>query len=105
MNREEKLKNRETLVLKLKNNTTLLIWIGYDGTVGEDKVNPPSHVWMRIDKYQQYWVPFEAGYEYLKGKVKILDKLVKFGFKSEISNLSEILQITEELEDSLQLRW
>lgn len=103
MNRKEKLYNKEQLVLNIEKDLNLRIWIGYNGTVGEDKIYPPNSVWMRLDNYNQYSVPLSKETNYTRSKT--IEKLETFNFPSPIEKLDKILEITKDLKETTLKPW
>ena len=102
---KDRLLNKETINLRLKYPVNLVIWVSFDGTVGENKVNPPNTVFMRVDHHNQYWVPLDSAVTHVGYLYPILNKLSKFGFKSDINNLDEILNIVKDLEITERNNW
>ena len=87
-------------------NTMLRLFISFNGTIGENQINPPDTVYMRLDKYQQYSAPLnEETYNYLEDKEGIIKQLLPFGFSSSIDNLERILEILKPLKETKQKDW
>lgn len=87
-------------------DTCLRLWVGFDGTVKENRENPPNTVFMRLDKYQNYSCPLDLHtYKYIKDENKIVKKLLVYGFKSSISNLNQILTILKPLKQVHLKSW
>lgn len=98
---------RQNLVYLIEDKDTCLrIWIGFHGTVKENRENPPNTVYMRLDKYKQYSAPLdEHSYKYLEDKKGIIKQLLPFGFTSSIDNLQTILNIVKPLKQTQLKVW
>lgn len=84
----------KTLSLAIEGkDTNLQIWIGVDGA-GRHEPNKSDTVFMRIDKYNEYSVPLSEVSIAIQDKTSPVLQLTKFGFKSPIKGLKEILEIT-----------
>jgi hypothetical protein len=87
-------------------DTCLRLWVDYDGTLGESRVNPPNTIYMRLDKYQAYSVPLNnETYNYLEDKKGIIKQLLPYGFKSSIDNLDDVLTIVAKLKPKQLKSW
>jgi hypothetical protein len=99
-------KKREINLAVEGKSTNLRLWIGFDGTVAENKINPPNTIFMRLDKMNEFDAPLSSDcYGYLMRENKALLELLRFGFKSSIENLDEILKITENLKEREKNNW
>jgi hypothetical protein len=68
--------------------TNLIIWIGKSNQT----------IYMCLDKANNYSVPLNIDtIGHLKKPNKIIENLLKFGFKSDIKHLKEIIDITKDL--------
>lgn len=84
--------------------TNLRIWIGNEKCLADG--GGKRQIFMRLDKYNDYSVPFNAeNFKYLQNPPKGFDKLLKFGFQSDIENLDEILEITKKLKYRKLREW
>jgi len=85
--------------------TNLRIWTGCN-KAGRHPRSEHTEVWMRLDCANQYNAPLnDETYKYLDDKDKVIEKLLKFGFMSPISNLDEILEITKDLKWRELVAW
>jgi hypothetical protein len=74
--------------------TNLRIWISNNS------------IYMRLDKCNAYSTPLNTEtFKYLKKPHQTVQKLLKFGFKSSISNLNEILEITKDMKFRYCCEW
>lgn len=84
--------------------TNLRIWIGNEKCLTDG--GGKRQIFMRLDKYNNYSVPLDAEkFKYLQNPPKGLEKLLKFGFQSDIENLDEILEITKKLKYRELISW
>ena len=104
---EERMKHLESsneLHLAIEGRyTNLRIFIGHNG----NGHLPIDSVFMRLDKANEYSTPLnEKSINYLyKEHNEINELLEKFGFVSSISNLPEILRITEKMNFRQCVAW
>jgi hypothetical protein len=65
-----------------------------------------NSIFMRLDKCNAYSVPLHSeNVMYLKKPHATIQKLLKFGFESSISNLTEILEITKDMKYRQCCEW
>jgi hypothetical protein len=75
-------------------STNLRIWQSHD------------HVYMRLDKANAYSVPLQADtISYLNKPNEPIIKLLKYGFESHTTNLSDILEITKGMKYRPCIEW
>jgi hypothetical protein len=100
------IKGGSTLELGVEERfVNLRIWTGCNKN-GKYRPNEHTEVFMRLDKANNYSVPLsEKIYYYIDDKNKVIEKLLKFGFISPISNLPEILEITKQLSYRQCVAW
>jgi len=100
------IKSGSTLELGIEGRfVNLQIWTGCNKN-GKYHPNEHTEVYIRLDKANAYNVPLNnKTYNYIDDKDKVIEKLLKFGFMSPISNLSEILDITKNLQYRISVEW
>jgi len=96
--------NRE-LVLGVEGRLiNLLIWIGNEKCLA--KGGGKRKIFMRLDMSGNYSCPLnEKSYRYLCNPPTDFEKLLKFGFISDMENLDEILNITKNLKHRKLIMW
>lgn len=104
--RLQTIKAGSTLELGIEGRfVNLQIWTGCNKN-GKYSPNEHTEVFMRLDKGNEYSVPLSKEiYHYIDDKDKVIEKLLKFGFISPISNLPEILEITKCLSYRASIAW
>lgn len=76
--------------------TNLRIWIGNEKCLADG--GGKRQIFMRLDKLNNYSATLNSEtFKYLESPPKGFEKLLKFGFQSDIENLDEILEITKKL--------
>lgn len=103
--RLNKLKNGSEVHLAIEGRyTNLRIFTGKDAN-GKHHFNSHDTVYLRLDKANEYSAPLDnETINYLINISKVAP-LLEFGFKSNISNLVEILSITESFKDRDCISW
>ncbi len=85
--------------------TNLRIWTGKD-TNGKHTFDQHDTVYMRLDRANQFSAPLsETSFGYLETQQETIKELLKFGFKSSLSNLTEILELTKKMKYRDCIEW
>jgi hypothetical protein len=86
-------------------DTNLRIWIGSD-EAGKHNPKDADTVFMRLDKADNYSATLsEESHAYLNNQDTPVKDLIKFGFKSSINNLHEILNTTIQMPERDLAAW